>query len=162
MDSMLVFALRIALLVVLWLFILLTLNVQRRETKAAAQSSQARAVMPPSPEMAAAVPPIIPAKRGGAPHQITIVEGPLTGSRMDLGDLQEITMGRASTCNFVVGDDFASSRHARLFKRGNEWYVEDLDSRNGTYVNGYRIDQPERVTTASDIKVGRTTIRLVS
>lgn len=161
MDSMLVFALRIALLVVLWLFILLALNVQRRETKAAAQSSQARAVMPPSPEVAAAAPPS-PAKRGGAPQQITIVEGPLTGSRMDLGTLQEITVGRASSCNFVVGDDFASSRHARLLKRGNEWYVEDLDSRNGTYVNGYRIDQPERVTTASDIKVGRTTIRLVS
>lgn len=160
MDSMLLFALRIALLVVLWLFILLALNVQRRDTKAVAQSAQARAVVPPTPGDSNLAP--APAKRGGTPQQITIVEGPLTGSRMDLANLTEITVGRASSCTFVVGDDFASSRHAKLMKRGNEWYVEDLDSRNGTYVNGYRIDQPERVTTASDIKVGRTTIRLVS
>lgn len=161
MDSMLFFALRITLLVVLWLFILLALNMQRRDTKAVSQSSQARAVVPPMPGAEGVGQPA-PAKRGGAPQQITIVEGPLTGSRMDLENLQEITIGRASSCTFVVGDDFASSQHAKLLKRGNDWFVEDLDSRNGTYVNGYRIDQPERVTTASDIKVGRTTIRLVS
>ena len=70
-------------------------------------------------------------------------------------------MGRSPDCTFQLGDDFASARHARLFRRGSDWFVEDLDSRNGTYVGGYRIDQPERVSTGTDIKVGRTTVRLV-
>ena len=69
-------------------------------------------------------------------------------------------MGRIQKCTFVVGDDFASARHARLFKHGSEWFVEDLDSRNGTFVGGYRIDQPERVNSNSDIKIGRTIVRL--
>ena len=39
--------------------------------------------------------------------------------------------------------------------------MEDLDSRNGTFVNGVRIDQPERVTVGTDMKMGRTIVRLM-
>lgn len=70
-------------------------------------------------------------------------------------------MGRADDNDFVLGDDFASARHARLFRRGSDWFVEDLDSRNGTFVDGYRIDQPERVQVGTDIKMGRTIVRLM-
>ena len=45
-------------------------------------------------------------------------------------------------------------------RRGSEWVVEDLESRNGTFVNGVRIDQPEVVGADSEIKLGRTTVRL--
>ena len=71
-------------------------------------------------------------------------------------------MGRAQDCDFVTGDDFSSGHHARLFRRGSEWFVEDLESRNGTFVGGARIDQPERVGVGSDIKLGRTTVRLMA
>ena len=80
---------------------------------------------------------------------------------MAVSTLEEVVMGRSPDCTFQLGDDFASARHARLFRRGSDWFVEDLDSRNGTFVGGYRIDQPERVGTGTDIKVGRTTVRLV-
>lgn len=90
-----------------------------------------------------------------------MVEGPLQGSHMEISTLEELSLGRADNNDFVLGDDFASSRHARLFRRGSEWFVEDLDSRNGTFVDGIRIDQPERVQVGTDIKMGRTIVRLM-
>ena len=81
---------------------------------------------------------------------------------MDISTIDELVLGRSEDCDFVLGDDYASSRHARVFRRGNHWFVEDLDSRNGTHLSGARIDQPERVDVGQDIRVGRTTVRLAS
>lgn len=157
MDSVILFGLRIGLLVVLWLFILFALNSMRKDVKIAASSPNRGAGGGGS---ASSVPPA--AHHGGMPQQMTIVDGPMTGSRMDLGDLTEITIGRAPDCDFLVSDDFASGRHARLIKRDSVWFVEDLDSRNGTFVHGEKIEGPVRVTSGSDIKIGRTTVRLVA
>lgn len=157
MDSVILFGLRIGLLVVLWLFILFALNSMRKDVKIAASSPNRGAS---SGGSASSVPPA--AHHGGMPQQMTIVDGPMTGSRMDLGDLTEITIGRAPDCDFLVSDDFASGRHARLIKRDSVWFVEDLDSRNGTFVHGEKIEGPVRVTSGSDIKIGRTTVRLVA
>ncbi|AKK04410.1 FHA domain-containing protein [Corynebacterium mustelae] len=151
MDSAILLGLRIGLLVLLWFFIFIALNAMRKDVSLSTTAAASAG--------GSAVPP--PAAIGGAPKQMTIVDGPMTGSRMDLGALTEITIGRAPDCDFVVADDFASGRHARLMKRGSEWFVEDLDSRNGTFVQGQRIDSPERVSGGSDIKVGRTIVRLV-
>ena len=109
MDSVILFGLRIGLLVVLWLFILFALNSMRKDVKIAASSPNRGAG---SGGSASSVPPA--AHHGGMPQQMTIVDGPRTGSRMDLGDLTEITIGRAPDCDFLVSDDFASGRHARL------------------------------------------------
>lgn len=157
MDSVILFGLRIGLLVVLWLFILFALNSMRKDVKIAASSPNRGAG---SGGSASSVPPA--AHHGGMPQQMMIVDGPMTGSRMDLGDLTEITIGRAPDCDFLVSDDFASGRHARLIKRDSVWFVEDLDSRNGTFVHGEKIEGPVRVTSGSDIKIGRTTVRLVA
>ncbi|GAA1472555.1 FHA domain-containing protein [Corynebacterium felinum] len=143
MENALLLGLRIGLLVLLWLFIFFCLNVLRRNVNGVVKQTTASTSI------------------GGVPHQLAVIDGPLTGTRMDLAGLSEVTLGRAPDCTFVVSDDFASSRHARLFRRGNEWFVEDLDSRNGTYVQDLRIDSPERVLAGNDIKVGRTTVRLV-
>lgn len=94
-------------------------------------------------------------------RSIQVVEGPLRGSHMEVSSLEAFTLGRSDDNDFVLGDDFSSSRHARLFRRGSDWFVEDLDSRNGTFVSGTRIEQPERVSVGTDIKMGRTIVRLV-
>lgn len=146
-------ALRIGLLALLWLFILVALNVMRRDTNQAAGASQ---TFSPVSVLKAAP------RRREAAKQVSIVDGPLKGSHMQLGTLEECTMGRAPDCDFVTGDDYSSGHHARLFRRGSEWFVEDLESRNGTFVDGVRIDQPERVGVGSDIKLGRTTVRLMA
>ncbi len=153
MDSAILLGLRIGLLVLLWLFILFALNAMRKDARLAANPVA----------VSGAASPHVPAapSQGGVPRQMTVVDGPMTGSRMDLGNLTQITIGRAPDCEFIVTDDFASGRHARLSKRGSEWYVEDLDSRNGTFVNEERLDVPQRVVAGTDIKIGQTVIRLV-
>ena len=153
MDSVLVFGLRIGLLVLLWLFILVALNAMRRDAKSAATGTA------PAAASTGFTPPAPRSRKPAA--QITVVDGPLRGSHMQISSLEEFIVGRAPNCDFVVGDDSASSRHARLFRRGSEWFIEDLDSRNGTFVSGARIDQPERIAVGTDIKLGRSLLRLV-
>lgn len=152
MDSLVLTGFRIGVLVLLWLLILVALRAMRRDTalvSGAQSGSGSRRSKAATPRKAA------PAQR------ITIVEGPLQGSYMEIASVGEVVLGRSPDCDFVLGDDFASARHARLFRRGSDWFVEDLDSRNGTFVAGTRIDQPERVDTGTSIRVGRTTVRLV-
>ena len=100
-----------------------------------------------------------PVKRDKA-RELAVIEGPLRGSHMEIASVEDVTIGRGPDNDFQLGDDFASARHARLFRRGSEWFIEDLDSRNGTFVQGTRIDQPERVSVGTDIKMGRTIVRL--
>ncbi|OFS23722.1 FHA domain-containing protein [Corynebacterium sp. HMSC04H06] len=153
MDSFVLLALRIGLLVLLWLFILVALNAMRLDTNKAARTGTTTAG------------PVAAARRKDRkekPRHITVAEGPLQGSHMALGTLEDISLGRAQDCDFVLGDDFASSHHARLFRRGSQWFVEDLESRNGTFVAGTRIDQAERIEVGTDIKMGRTIVRLVA
>lgn len=152
MDSIVLQIFRIGLLLLLWFFIFMAVRAMYRDVKLAG------GVQTSAP--AAAKRTVVPGRREAA-KQLAVIDGPLKGSHMAVSTLEEVVMGRSPDCTFQLGDDFASARHARLFRRGSDWFVEDLDSRNGTYVGGYRIDQPERVGTGTDIRVGRTTVRLV-
>ncbi|WP_286205408.1 FHA domain-containing protein FhaB/FipA [Corynebacterium afermentans] len=148
MDSTMILSARFGLLALLWVFIFLVMWTQRKDVVSAGGTMRRKA-------SASA-----PAPREKA-RTLAVVEGPLQGSHMEIASLEDLTVGRAGDNDFQLGDDFASSRHARLFRRGSDWFVEDLDSRNGTFVNGVRIDQPERVTVGTDMKMGRTIVRLM-
>lgn len=161
MDSTTLPVLNIALLILLWLMILFSLNAlridanrasgkkSRKSKKGAATASATSASAAPAP------------KKRSKPHELEVVEGPLAGSHMDVSQLESVVMGRNQDCDFILGDDYASSRHARLFRRGSDWFIEDLESRNGTFLSGYRIDQPERIGVGDEVKMGRTTVRLI-
>lgn len=152
MDSIVLQIFRIGLLLLLWFFIFMAVRAMYRDVKLAGGVQTSALVAPRRA--------VVPGRREAA-KQLAVVEGPLKGSHMAVGTLEEVVMGRSPDSDFQLGDDFASAHHARLFRRGSDWFVEDLDSRNGTFVNGARIDQPEHVGVGSDIKVGRTTVRLV-
>ncbi len=70
------------------------------------------------------------------------------------------TLGRDVNNTIVVDDPFASAEHAVLSFRGRAWYVEDLDSTNGTYLNGQRIDGLAAVAFGDELQVGRVRFRL--
>ena len=59
-----------------------------------------------------------------------------------------------------IRDDYTSTHHARLLLWGDDWVVQDLDSTNGTYVDGERIDTPTQVPANTPVKVGATTFEL--
>jgi hypothetical protein len=83
-------------------------------------------------------------KARGGPKTLVVTAGPLTGTKITLGD-QPILIGRADDSTLVLTDDFASSRHARLTNRSGQWYVEDLGSTNGTYLDQQRVQGPAAV-----------------
>ncbi|MBI4861761.1 MAG: GAF domain-containing protein [Candidatus Riflebacteria bacterium] len=72
----------------------------------------------------------------------------------------EVVIGRDATCPIHLTDDQVSRSHARIFKAGTGYQVEDLKSRNGIFVNGVRI-QNSALLDGDRLKIGRTVLRFV-
>jgi pSer/pThr/pTyr-binding forkhead associated (FHA) protein len=70
------------------------------------------------------------------------------------------TIGRDVNNTVVVGDRFASGTHAVLSFRGRTWYVEDKESRNGTFVNGVAVAGLSPIGFGDEVIVGETRLRL--
>jgi pSer/pThr/pTyr-binding forkhead associated (FHA) protein len=70
------------------------------------------------------------------------------------------TMGRAAECELRLEDTYVSQQHARIFDRGGNWYVEDLGSTNGTFVNEQKLVAPAMLTPGDTIRVGTTKVEL--
>jgi len=70
------------------------------------------------------------------------------------------TLGRGAECELRLEDTYVSQQHARIFDRNGNWYVEDLGSTNGTYVNEQKLVAPAMLTPGDSIRVGTTTVEL--
>lgn len=71
---------------------------------------------------------------------------------------KEVIVGRGGNCDIPIGDEFASNLHAKIYEAEGRFYVEDLGSTNGTYVNGRRITYPTELRGGDQIKIGRTAL----
>jgi pSer/pThr/pTyr-binding forkhead associated (FHA) protein len=72
----------------------------------------------------------------------------------------EVTVGRAGT--LVVSDEWASGSHARFWVARGRWYVEDLGSTNGTWLNGRRIHAAQLLKKGDKIWIGHTILTVTS
>lgn len=73
------------------------------------------------------------------------------------------TIGRSSGCTIPLGsDEFGSSVHARLYGTNGIFYIEDLGSTNGTYINGAKVTTSTRLAIGDVISIGRSTMEVVS
>ena len=90
--------------------------------------------------------------------QIVTVKGPKGTLAHSVAE--PITMGRANDIEVSLEDDYASGHHARLFPQGSRWFLEDLGSTNGTFVNGNRLTRATVLEVGTDFRVGRTTMQL--
>jgi pSer/pThr/pTyr-binding forkhead associated (FHA) protein len=70
------------------------------------------------------------------------------------------TIGRAAECELKIEDTYMSQQHARIFDRNGDWYVEDLGSTNGTFVNEQKLVAPAMLTPGDRIRVGTTIVEL--
>jgi pSer/pThr/pTyr-binding forkhead associated (FHA) protein len=150
---------RAGFLALLWLFVLAALRVVRSDLYAA---SGLRAAAPGGRR-----PPrggtSKPARGGGraGPRALIVTGGALAGTRVAL-DGRPIMLGRADDSTLVLDDDYASTRHARISQSGDDWYVEDLGSTNGTYLDRNKVSGPTRVPIGTPIRIGKTVIELRS
>lgn len=71
-----------------------------------------------------------------------------------------MTVGRAPECELRVDDTYASQQHARLFAKNNLWFVEDLGSTNGTFVNEQKLAAPAMLQPGDKVRVGQTIMEL--
>ena len=70
------------------------------------------------------------------------------------------TLGRDVNNAIVIDDPFASSEHAVLTFRGRNWYLEDLDSTNGSYINGHPINGVAALGYGDEMQIGQVRMRL--
>lgn len=146
-------AMRFGFLIVLWLFIFAALRVIRtdvfgpRRPQPQGQPAEKTPKQPKKP------------RRSRQPRTLVVTAGSLAGTKIALTD-QPITIGRADDSTLVVSDDYASSRHARLMLRDGDWYVDDLGSTNGTYLDSGKVTGPTRVGAGVPIRIGKTVIEL--
>ena len=88
-----------------------------------------------------------------------VVEGANNGDRADLAEAP-ILIGRGSDAAIRLDDDYVSTRHARIAASGDQWFVEDLGSTNGTYIGTARITQPTTLTLGTQVRIGKTILEL--
>ncbi|WP_030707601.1 FHA domain-containing protein FhaB/FipA [Streptomyces sp. NRRL F-2580] len=163
MSELTLTVMRLGFLAVLWLFVIVAVQVIRSDlfgTRVTQRGSR-RGGSTGAPQQAGrqAAPPQ-QRQRRGAPTKLVVSEGTLTGTTVALAG-QTITLGRAHDSTIVLDDDYASSRHARIYPdRDGQWIVEDLGSTNGTYLDRTRLTTPTPIPPGAPIRIGKTVIEL--
>jgi hypothetical protein len=179
--------LRLAFLLALWGFVFIVVyalrtdlfgqRVRRQATDAPAAASpfpapsgqtgppragvapSASALTEPMPRMTAPAPPAPVRPSSMTASRLVITSGAKSGVELALRD-EPLTIGRSAESGLVIRDDYTSTHHARLSPQGDHWVLHDLDSTNGTFLAGVRVDRPTRVPLDTTVKIGTTTFEL--
>jgi pSer/pThr/pTyr-binding forkhead associated (FHA) protein len=161
MNELTLTLIRVAFLAVLWLFVIAAIGVVRTDLSGnSGGRSRAAARRQPTAPRPAPRPSGKPQRsRRGQLHTLVVTGGALKGTTIDLSE-QQITLGRANDATLVLNDDYASSRHARIFPQDGQWIVEDLGSTNGTYLDRQKVTRPTPVSAGVPIRIGKTVLEL--
>jgi hypothetical protein len=146
-------ALKIAFLVLLYLFVVRVIRSAGRERPAS--PSQDSMILTPE---AAAAAGLGRDRHGRKSVRLVVRRSPSLedGAEFPLNSAP-VTLGRGGQNDLVLsGDEFASARHARIEVRGDGAWVQDLDSTNGTFVNGSRVAGAQRLGAGDVLRVGET------
>jgi hypothetical protein len=133
-----IWVLRLLFLALLYAFLWMVVKALVRDLRAAARE--------PSMELGRLV--VIAAPSGE----------PAPGSAFALDAIT--SLGRDVNNSIVLEDEFVSATHAALTYRGRAWYVEDLGSTNGTFVNGSQVDGLSPIAFGDEIQLGQVRLRL--
>lgn len=145
-------ALKIAFLVLLYLFVIRVIRSAGREKQAPSQDSM---ILTPEAAAAAGLRRRTPARKS---VRLVVQRSPSLdeGGEFPLNSAP-VTVGRGGQNDLVLnGDEFASARHARIEVRGDGVWVQDLESTNGTFVNGSRVAGAQRLDAGDVLRVGET------
>jgi pSer/pThr/pTyr-binding forkhead associated (FHA) protein len=158
MSELTLMLIRFAYLAILWIFVLSAISVIRSDMFGARIDQTPRAERREQKRASRNRPK--PAKRPrGAPTHVAIVEGANSGENVSLDDAP-LLIGRGSDAAIRLDDDYVSTRHARIAASGDQWFIEDLGSTNGTYLGSQRLTQPATLQLGSQVRIGKTTLEL--
>lgn len=177
MSELTLLILRIAFLAVLWAFVFAVIYALRSDlfgsrvrklqdqSAAVGATAAAAATAPPAVQSLPTGPPT-PSQGISKPmattrtaSRLVITSGPKSGTEIPLGT-EPITIGRSSESGLQIRDDYTSTHHARLLLWNDEWVIQDLDSTNGTFLDGSRVTVPTQIPVNTAVKVGATTFEL--
>jgi pSer/pThr/pTyr-binding forkhead associated (FHA) protein len=113
--------------------------------------------MEPSHPKMTPPPPPRPAKQ----YALRFISGKYQGGEFPLPNNKEIVVGRSSELDMVLVEDMVSRRHAKLTVTGDQIFIQDLGSTNGTFVNGEKIKRA-RLQEGDRILIGTSIIKLVA
>lgn len=97
-------------------------------------------------------------RRGGTPRAVIVSEADKPVRTVPLDG--EVTVGRADSCTVQLDDTYVSTLHARLFAKDGTWFVEDLGSTNGTYLNRVKVTSPSPIAVGDEVRIGKTIIEV--
>ena len=179
MSELTLLILRIAFLAVLWAFVFAVIYALRSDlfgSRVRKLQEQPAAVGATAPAPAApTTPPAVQSLPTGPPtpsqgiskpmattrtaSRLVITSGPKAGTEIPLGS-EPLTIGRSGESGLQIRDDYTSTHHVRLLLWNDEWVIQDLDSTNGTFLDGSRVTVPTQIPVNTPVKVGATTFEL--
>jgi hypothetical protein len=189
MSELTLLILRLAFLAVMWLFVFFVVYAlrsdlfgQRTRRQGAdvaspfagtpvAASPIPTAVAPSAPATKPVTEVITPVGRNKAAQaaqatqtpqfakRLVITSGPKEGLEIELPS-EQLAIGRSSESGLVIRDDYTSTHHARLMLWDTGWVVQDLDSTNGTFLDGTRVTLPTPIPLGTPVTIGTTTFEL--
>ena len=147
-------ALKIAFLVLLYVFIWRIVRSAARDLRLPQESM----IIAPQQAAAAGLIPHVGSRELG---RLVVLASPALGTGDEITlDSSPITLGRGVTNDVPLqGDEYASTRHARIEPRRDGIWVEDIGSTNGTFVNGIRLTRERRLAPGDVLRVGETDLR---
>ncbi|SDS07816.1 FHA domain-containing protein FhaB/FipA [Agrococcus carbonis] len=177
MSELTLIIIRIGFLALLWLFIFIVLYSLRSDLfgpkltplqRVAVQNQRSRE----APSAPAAAPratsdaPTTVTERAGTARpasgdatRLVVTSGPRAGLEIELPSTG-LSIGRSSASGLQIKDDYTSNNHAKIVRWRDQWVVQDLDSTNGTFVEGKRISQSTPVPVGTTVRIGTTSFEL--
>jgi len=169
MSELTLTVVRLGVVILLWVFVLSVVGVLRGDLYGTRVLMRGKPKVPrrrasepvakPSPTERPVAPKVRRASSKRVPTTLTVTDGSLRGTTVPLKETG-VLLGRNPECTLVLDDDFASGRHARIFRRDDRWLVEDLGSTNGTFLGPTRLTQPTPVEVGSTVRIGKTIFEL--
>lgn len=165
MSELALFLVRTGFLVVLWIFVINVISVIRADLfgqKLVSKVTEANSSQVISAPVIPTVPMAQPAPTSDqkvVAKRLVLLQGDRAGTELAL-DRREVSIGRAENADLVIRDEFASTHHAKLVLLKDEWLLQDLNSTNGTFVDGKRVGTPVVVAVNVPIQIGSTVFEL--
>jgi hypothetical protein len=168
-SELALFIVRLGFVAVLWIFVFSIISVIRADLFG--QKVVSRVAAANAPEVVSTpvgnnapfggAPTLVSEPTGSTATKLVIIEGDKTGQMVRL-ERREITLGRSPDSDLIVDDEYASTHHAKLILINNDWLIQDLNSTNGTYLDGSRVGTPAVVKLNTPVRVGKTVFELRS